>query len=341
MINLEADIPMPPPYGGLPPTITRTPNEKGGQKFVVQLVDVIGPLTQYLEVLTVLDYATEQDEVEIMIDTPGGDVYTTQLLVERMTNCRAPVTTIASGLVASAGTMLWFYGKNKRVDRWARFLFHCSSHGDWGKSLQIQENSTNLVNYIMNLLAQMLAEGFISGAEYDKMKAKGDVTVAGSVLRERWEAIRAEAGGDNGGGEGGEGGDNAGGGEDNPPNGKKKGKAKADGDNGGDGGENGGSGEGGENGDQGGEGGKEPEKKGDDDGADFDPDAIYKDVLGDKYKPAKGEEGEGGAEPEKKEGEGEGAGKGGEGGEGGSGEGGEGAGAKKCSKCGKNPCTCK
>ena len=245
--------------------------------------------------------------------------------------CTAKPSNAAKLPNTSAGTMVWFFGKNKRVDRWARFLFHCSSHGDWGKSLQIQENSTNLVNYIMNLLAQMLAEGFITGAEYDKMKAKGDVTVAGSVLRERWEAIRAEAGGDNGGEGGGEGGENGGeGGEGgSSPDDKKKGKKpKADGDEGGEGG-----GEGGE----GGEGGQES-GKGDDDGAEFDPDAIYKSVLGDTYTPPKNEDDD----------KGSGAGEGGEGGEGGSGEGGEGGEGggkaddkKTCSKCGKNPCTCK
>ena len=102
------NIPMPRPFGGNPPVITRAPKGEGeeGELITVQLVGVIGPITQFLELLEVFDNATEKDEIEIMIDTPGGDVHTTMSLVERMENCRANVITTASGLVASAGAFL-------------------------------------------------------------------------------------------------------------------------------------------------------------------------------------------------------------------------------------------
>lgn len=277
-------LPMPRPYGGNPPTITSVQNAEGGVDVTVQLVGEIGPLTQFLELIDVLDTATENDRIDIMIDTPGGDVYTTQHIVERMTSCKAQVTTIASGLVASAGTMIWFFGKNKRVDRWAQFMFHCSLHGDWGKSLQIQENSENLVNFMKNLLMLMLEQGVIDGREYDAMiKDKADVTLSGSEMRKRLATVlsaKAETGTEddpNKGDNGGEGGTNP-----NPE--AKKPKGNTDGGDGGQGG--------GEN--------QPPPDQGD--GEAFDPDACYKAVLGEDYEPTE-TPATPPAEPKKKEGD--------------------------------------
>ena len=82
IIPKGVNIPMPQPFGGNPPAITREPKGEGvpGEHVTVQLVGEIGPVTQFLELINVLDTATENDEVEIMIDTPGGDVYTTMIL---------------------------------------------------------------------------------------------------------------------------------------------------------------------------------------------------------------------------------------------------------------------
>ena len=122
MIPKGVNIPMPRPWGGLPPTISVEPKTDGsnGKTISVQLVGEIGPITQYLELISILDSATESDDIRIMIDSPGGDVYTTTHLVGRIESCKGKVTTVARGCVASAATFLWFYAPNKEVDRWSK-----------------------------------------------------------------------------------------------------------------------------------------------------------------------------------------------------------------------------
>ena len=191
------NIAMPPPFGGNPPAITRAPKGEGipGEHITVHLVGEIGPITQFLELLEVLDTATEDDEVEIMIDTPGGDVYTTATIVERMENCRGHVITTASGLVASAGSFLWFYGRERRVNRWARFLIHCSSHGDMGRSLSILETSERLVEYMKELGLEMLGAGLITRAQYvEVFENKADVELSAEEVKARLAKVfKAEA----------------------------------------------------------------------------------------------------------------------------------------------------
>ena len=183
------NIPMPRPFGGNPPVITRVPKgdaDSPGEYITVQLVGVIGPLTQFLELLEVFDKATENDTIEIMIDTPGGDVHTSINLLERMENCRAHVITTASGLVASAGSFLWFYGQERRVNRWAKFMIHCSSHGDFGRSLSILESSEKLVKYMKELGLEMLGAGLITRAEYvAAFENKADVELSAATVRAR------------------------------------------------------------------------------------------------------------------------------------------------------------
>ena len=188
IIPKGVNIPMPQPFGGNPPAITHEPKGEGvpGEHITVQLVGEIGPVTQFLELINVLDTATENDEVEIMIDTPGGDVYTTMILVERMENSRAHVITTASGLVASAGSFLWFYGRERRVNRWARFLIHCSSHGDMGRSLSILETSEKLVEYMKELGLEMLGAGLLTRAQYvEVFECKADVELSAEEVKAR------------------------------------------------------------------------------------------------------------------------------------------------------------
>lgn len=191
------NIAMPPPFGGNPPAITRAPKGEGipGEHITVHLVGEIGPITQFLELIEVLDTATKDDEVEIMIDTPGGDVYTTATIVERMENCRAHVITTASGLVASAGSFLWFYGRERRVNRWARFLIHCSSHGDMGRSLSILETSERLVEYMKELGLEMLGAGLLTRAQYvEVFECKADVELSAEEVKARLAKVfKAEA----------------------------------------------------------------------------------------------------------------------------------------------------
>lgn len=127
-----------------------------------------------------------------MLDTPGGCVFTTQLLLERVNSCKATVTTVAAGLVASAGTFLWFFSKHRDVKDWALFMFHSSSHGDMGKTLAIQETSTEMVKYMQKTVKAMIADGILTAAEATAIfRQKKDLFVPGKIIRARMLAEMA------------------------------------------------------------------------------------------------------------------------------------------------------
>lgn len=184
----DKPIAMPRPFGGDPPTITvgsRT-DGKPGRYITVQITGPIVATYQFLEFIQVLDAATKDDVIDVVIDTPGGCVFTTQLLVERMNSSKATVTAVAGGLVASAGTFLWFFSKHREVREWATFMFHSSSHGDYGKSLAIQETSTEMVNYMQNTVKAMIDAGILTKPEASRIfRQKKDLFLPGSIIRAR------------------------------------------------------------------------------------------------------------------------------------------------------------
>ena len=195
VINKDQPIAMPRPFGSVNiPTITVKPraDQKEGLHFTVQINGVIEHIYQFLEFMVILDHATEKDKIDVMLDTPGGCVFTTQYLLERMNSCKATVTTIASGLVASAGTFLWFFSKQREVQDWALFMFHSSSHGDVGKTLAIQETSTEMVKYMQKTIKAMIADGILTAEEATAIfRQKKDLFVPGKIVRARMLAEMA------------------------------------------------------------------------------------------------------------------------------------------------------
>lgn len=189
VIRKEQPIAMPRPFGSADiPVITVAPREdnKAGVHYTVQITGAIEHIYQFLEFIQILDLATENDKIDVMLDTPGGCVFTTQLLLERMNSCKATVTTIAAGLVASAGTFLWFFSKQREVQDLALFMFHSSSHGDVGKTLAIQETSTEMVKYMQKTVKAMIAAGILTAEEAGKIfRQKKDLFVPGKIIRAR------------------------------------------------------------------------------------------------------------------------------------------------------------
>ncbi len=188
VILKDKPIDMPRPFCGDAPAITigPRPDGKSGRYITVQITGPIETVYQYLEFIQVLDMATSDDVIDVMLDTPGGCVFTTQVLLEHMNSCKAQVTSVANGLVASAGTFLWFFSKNKRVNDWATFMFHSSSHVDMGKSLSIQETAKEMVAYMQNTVKAMIKAGIMTAEEAGKIfKQKKDLFLPGSIIRSR------------------------------------------------------------------------------------------------------------------------------------------------------------
>ncbi len=182
-----------PPFPDRGPIIeSRVIQAEDGSKrkeSTIQLAGAIGPATSFSEVFQLLFLAKQGDKITIFIDTPGGNVFTTQLLTDAMDRCRGDVITNATGLVASAGTVVFDHGKEKIVGPFAKFMYHGTSHTAAGNSTHIMIEAKLMLEFFQAILTDFKERGILTEEEFNRIVSQqDDVYIAADEMRKRLEA---------------------------------------------------------------------------------------------------------------------------------------------------------
>lgn len=112
---------------------------------------VVENLPDYVDMITILDLASEDDIINIFLNTPGGCLNTTLSILHAMFRTKATVITHADGQCASAGTLLFLAGQYHIVYPYANFMFHDGVEGYGGK---VNEN-LKMITATSNLLRRL------------------------------------------------------------------------------------------------------------------------------------------------------------------------------------------
>jgi ATP-dependent protease ClpP protease subunit len=145
-----------------------------------------GDMPGYLMLVHMLRTVPENTTVTILIDSPGGAVGIAAEIVSAMHASKAHVVTVAMGCVASAATMIWFAGNERKIEPAANFMFHMSSHFAYGNSAAIAHNGSMAVTFMDDMVFMpMVAAGVITEEELSLIRNGTDVYVSGIVLNDR------------------------------------------------------------------------------------------------------------------------------------------------------------
>ena len=95
----------------------------------------------YVPAVDILLTATENDEITIFLQTPGGNVFAGIDLVNAIQATKATLKVIANGICASCGALILFESPmdNIEIRDWAEVMVHGPSHFLKGKSLDIKD----------------------------------------------------------------------------------------------------------------------------------------------------------------------------------------------------------
>lgn len=93
------------------------------------LFSVIDDLQEYVDLIMTLDYAQENDIINIYINSPGGNLTTAISIVHAMMRSQANIICHADGEVASAATLIFFAGHMYVVYPYSHAMFHDASGG--------------------------------------------------------------------------------------------------------------------------------------------------------------------------------------------------------------------
>jgi ATP-dependent protease ClpP protease subunit len=171
-------------------TIIETPNDTSYSDYTIFINrEISGNGNYYGEVLTLLNSLTIQTHVVVYIGSPGGSLHGGAMIANALRNCKAHVTTIATGIVASAAALIWSYGHSRKVVDGAAVMIHMSSHCDWGNSALVRTQAENTVRYVKEVVIDPLVEqGILTSEEAESIIDKRrDLWLDSTTLNERLE----------------------------------------------------------------------------------------------------------------------------------------------------------
>ena len=118
---------------GLPPQPKPVYSAGTGYTHQLHLKTPIKDPEEYSEWVQVIRGASENDRIELHLNTPGGDIYTAIELLHAFACTDAHVHVVCAGIVASAGTILMTVGDTFEINPHTTFMFHNYSGGTIGK----------------------------------------------------------------------------------------------------------------------------------------------------------------------------------------------------------------
>ncbi|MGM0422942.1 MAG: ClpP family protease [Pseudomonadota bacterium] len=91
-----------------------------------------GMAAVFVSALFLLENEKPDEEITVMINSPGGSVTAGLAMYDAMRNCSAPIKTVVSGMAASMGSILLCAGDERYATKNARVMIHQPSGGGQG-----------------------------------------------------------------------------------------------------------------------------------------------------------------------------------------------------------------
>jgi hypothetical protein len=169
--------------------ITSIPNANNGKDYFCNIDYTVRECRPYLDLLMILQQATENDTITLNIYTYGGSVNTGCFIINPMLNTKAHVRTIAYGICASIGAMIWVCGKERIATKNATIMFHMPSGGAFGKVADNAEQSTHVQQYFAWFMSTV-AKDVVTADEFDQIiNCRTDIFIPGDKIMARLNGL--------------------------------------------------------------------------------------------------------------------------------------------------------
>lgn len=193
------DNPIPPkvqaPNEAYCPVYLKSQEENGSRHFECFLTSTIERLNEYFGLLEVLGMMKEGDKIDIYIASPGGLICSGSAISSLITECQGEVTTIATGICASAGSLIWSAGHICKVEPTAVLMWHMSSHFASGNSKTIQMEAKRMVDHVRDVfLAASVEKGHITAEEMETIcqEPNREIWISAEEMTKRLQAKQSE-----------------------------------------------------------------------------------------------------------------------------------------------------
>jgi ATP-dependent protease ClpP protease subunit len=178
--------PFPYNHPGAPVILCRPNANATGNNYVVVVSGVIECSGQFINLLELLRVATPEDDIRIMLCSPGGNFPASMMLVNSTLACAANVTVISTGEACSAASMWLCLAPKGEAQALSHIMFHKTSHGDYGRTDDIVERAQSINAFCSYIFDKICQKNLLTKEEYDKLvEEKQDLYFRGSIFNER------------------------------------------------------------------------------------------------------------------------------------------------------------
>lgn len=136
----------------------------------------IGEASEYRSLIHALDTASEFDQFDFKINSPGGRMDATMSIIEAIKNTDATVRAIITGECHSAASIIALNCHQVQVTESGHSLIHTASYGSSGNSHMIKSHVDFYTRQITNLIKRTY-EGFLTEAELEDVSRGVEIWV--------------------------------------------------------------------------------------------------------------------------------------------------------------------
>lgn len=127
-------------------------------------------VNELIKQIMYLDSVSENDEITLYINSPGGSVQDGLALYDALRLVKAPIKTVATGMAASMGAVLFLAGDKREMLPHSKLMIHDPSFGSFNlggkKSAEVRQLLDDL-NNCRELIASIIAKR--SGKSIDEV----------------------------------------------------------------------------------------------------------------------------------------------------------------------------
>jgi ATP-dependent protease ClpP protease subunit len=144
------------------------PRDNGTKEYTALINSTITSPTEYFGLVEIINRMQEGDDMILNISSPGGYVCSATFIASSIYRCKGTVTTVATSICASAGSLIWSSGHICKAHPTAQFMYHMSSQMSVGNSVRIRDSANVQVKYVQEVLLDLAKnKGHITEAEVD------------------------------------------------------------------------------------------------------------------------------------------------------------------------------
>lgn len=162
--NIEELMMMMPEQKGLIRTITQQIHSH-----IIFIDDDILAPSNYRDVIHCLATCSENDSVNMLVNSSGGRTDAIWQIIEAMKGCRGEVAVTVIGAAYSAASMLACMADNCYIADSAEFMLHTAHYGSIGTVPNVK-GQTDFATRQINRLLDQAYKGFLTDKELEELK---------------------------------------------------------------------------------------------------------------------------------------------------------------------------